>query len=286
MTHKTRVTLNKYLNFSNKFFTYAILAVVVVIVTFPFLWMVSTSFKGRTNLFIFPPQLIPPWPWRFQNYRDAFTIFPMAWGFINSSKIAIINTIGVLLSTTMAAFGFAKLRFRFKNQLFLMLLATMMIPQQVTLIPMFAWFRNLGWIDTHLPLIVPAVLTNAYGVFLMRQFLMTIPDSLVESAKIDGAPYPVIYARIMLPLCVPAMATLGIFTFMWNWNNFLTPLIFLQSRFNYTVPLFLMSYQSGYTNQWNLVMAAASVSVIPIIIIYIFAQRFFIQGVVLSGMKI
>ena len=285
MTFRTRVTLNKYLKYFNRLLTYAVLLLGVFVIIFPLLWMASTSFKGRANIFAYPPQLIPNWPWRFQNYIDAFTVFPMAWGFVNSFKIAIINTLGVLLSSTMAAFGFAKLRFRFKNQLFLILLATMMIPQQVTLIPMFAWFRNLGWIDTHLPLIVPAVLCNAYGVFLLRQFFMTIPDSLIESAKIDGASYPLIYLRIMLPLCVPAMATLGIFTFMANWNNFLTPLIFLNSRINYTVPLFLMSYQSGYTNQWNLVMAAATLSIIPIIIIYIFAQRYFIEGVVLSGMK-
>jgi multiple sugar transport system permease protein len=209
----------------------------------------------------------------------------MAWGFINSFKIAIINTTGTLLSCTMAAFGFAKLHFRFKNQLFLLLLASMMIPGQVTLIPMFVWFRNFGWIDTHLPLIVPFILCNAYGVFLLRQFIMTIPDSLVESAKIDGASYLMIYLRIMLPLCIPAMATLGIFSFMWNWNSFLTPLIFINSRLKFTIPLFLLSFQNGYTQQWHLIMAAATAALIPIVIIYVFAQRYFIEGVVLSGIK-
>ena len=285
MTFRTKIILNKYFGYFKTLLLYAVLLIGVAAMAFPFLWMASTSFKGRTNIFAYPPQLIPKWPWRWKNYQDVFTVYPMALGFINSFKIAIINTAGTLLSSTMAAFGFAKLRFRLKNQLFMILLATMMIPGQVTLIPMFVWFKNFGWIDTHLPLIVPAVLCNAYGVFLLRQFFMTIPDSYVESAKIDGASYPIIYIRIMLPLCVPAMATLGVFSFMGNWNNFLSPLIFINSRTKFTIPLFLMSFQNGYTQQWNLIMAAATVSVLPIIVIYIFAQRYFIEGVVLSGIK-
>ena len=285
MTFRQKIILNKYLGYFKLLLLYGILLLGVAAMAFPFLWMASTSFKGRTGLFVFPPQLIPNWPWRFENYREIFTLLPFHMGFINSAKIAIINTLGVIISCTMAAFGFSKLNFRFKKQLFMILLATMMIPQQVTLIPMFVWFRNFGWIDTHLPLIVPVVLCNAFGVFLMRQFFMTIPDSYVESAKIDGASYPMIYLRIMLPLCIPPMATLGVFTFMWNWNNFLTPLIFIHSRVNFTIPLFLQSFQSGYAVNWNLLMAAATMSILPIIFIYIFAQRYFIAGVVLSGIK-
>ncbi|GHU68029.1 hypothetical protein FACS189447_10490 [Spirochaetia bacterium] len=150
---------------------------------------------------------------------------------------------------------------------------------------MFIWFKNWGWIDTHLPLIVPAVLCNAYGVFLLRQFFMTIPDSYAESAKIDGASYPSIFFRIMLPLCGPALATLGVFSFMGNWNSFLTPLIYLSTKAKFTIPLMIMTFQNGYTRNWNLLLAAATVSVIPVIIIYIFAQRYFIEGVVLSGVK-
>jgi len=285
MTFNEKLLLNKYSGYLKYLVIYAILIAGVMIMAFPLVWMASTSLKGRANIFVYPPQLIPKWPWRFQNYKDIFTLLPFAMGFVNSSKVAIINTLGTLLSCTMAAFGFSKLRFRFKKQLFMILLATMMIPGQVTLIPMFVWFRNFGWIDTHLPLIVPAVLCNAYGVFLLRQFFMTIPDSYVESAKIDGASYLTIYSRIMLPLCIPAMATLGIFTFMWNWNNFLTPLIFINSRVKFTIPLFLQSFQSGYTAQWNLIMASATMSILPIIVIYIFAQRYFIEGVVLSGIK-
>ena len=285
MTFKTSTRLSKCLDYFGRLILYLIIITGAIAMIFPYLWMVSTSLKGRANIFVYPPQLIPNWPWRWDNYVDVFKRSPMAMGFVNSAKIAIINTTGTLLSSTMAAFGFAKLRFRFKNQLFMILLATMMIPNQVTLIPLFVWFRNFGWIDTHLPLIVPAVLCNAYGVFLLRQFFMTIPDSYAESAKIDGASYLTIYFRIMLPLCIPAMATLGLFSFMGNWNNFLTPLIFLSSRMKFTVPLILMTFQGGYTRNWNLLMAAATVSVLPIIIVYIFAQRYFIEGVVLSGIK-
>jgi multiple sugar transport system permease protein len=266
-------------------FIYIVIIAGAIAMIFPFAWMASTSLKGRMNLFVYPPQLLPDWPWQWDNYKQVFTRLPMAMGFFNSTKIAVINTLGTLLSATMAAFGFAKLRFRFRNQLFMVLLATMMIPGQVTLIPMFVWFKNLNWIDTHLPLIVPAILCNAYGVFLLRQFFMTIPDSYAESAKIDGANYLTIFFRIMLPLCVPAMATLGVFSFMGNWNNFLTPLIYLNTRTKFTIPLLLMSFQNGYTRNWNLLMAASTISVLPIIVIYIFAQRYFIEGVVLSGVK-
>jgi multiple sugar transport system permease protein len=251
---------------------------------FPFVWMVSTSLKQGGSVFQYPPKLIPS-PFAWKNYRDVFTKTKMLLAFFNSVKIASINTAGTLLSTSLAAYGFAKIRFRFKNQLFILLLSTMMIPGQVTLIPVFIWFKNLGWLDTHYPLIVPAVLCNAYGVFLLRQFFMTIPDSYSESAKIDGASQPNIFFRIMLPLCVPALATLGVFTFMSNWNNFLSPMIFLSTNTKFTIPLMIKSFQGAYSTSWNLLLAAATISVIPIIVVYMFAQRYFIEGVVLSGIK-
>jgi multiple sugar transport system permease protein len=185
----------------------------------------------------------------------------------------------------MAAFGFAKLRFRFKNQLFLVLLATMMMPGQVTMIPMFIWFRGLGWIDTHLPLIIPAVLSNAYGVFLLRQFFMTIPDSYAESAKIDGASYPSIFFKIMLRLCIPAMATLGVFTFMGVWNDFMGPLLYLEKQNLRTVALGLQVFVGQYRTQVNYLMAASTLAVIPMIILFFMAQRYFIEGITFSGLK-
>jgi multiple sugar transport system permease protein len=251
---------------------------------FPFVWMISTSLKAGSSIFQYPPKLIPVPP-VWGNYRDVFDRMPMLESFFNSVKIAVVNTFGTILSASMAAYGFAKIRFRGKNMLFMILLSTMMIPGQVTLIPMFIWFKNLGWIDTHYPLIIPAVLCNAYGVFLLRQFFMTIPDSYSESAKIDGASQFSIFFRIMLPLCIPALTTLGVFTFMYNWNNFLTPLIYLNSRIKFTIPLIIMSFKGSYSTNWNLLMAASAISIVPIIIVYMFAQRYFIEGVVLSGIK-
>jgi multiple sugar transport system permease protein len=263
---------------------YIILIACGLTMIFPFIWMFSTSIKESSAAFEYPPRLFPS-PAVWNNYPEVFSRQPMLNALFNSIKIAVINTFGTLLSSSMAAYAFAKIKFRLKNQLFLVLLATMMIPGQVTLIPMFVWFKNLGWIDTHYPLIVPAILCNAYGVFLLRQFFMTIPDSFAESARIDGASQPVIFIRIMLPLCIPALTTLGLFSFMGNWNNFLTPLIYLNTRAKFTIPLIIRSFQNMYYSNWTLLMAASCVSIVPIVIMYIFSQRYFIAGVVMSGLK-
>jgi multiple sugar transport system permease protein len=263
---------------------YIILIACGLTMIFPFAWMLSTSLKESGATFEYPPKLLPH-PIAWNNYPDVFSRQPMLNALINSIKIAVINTFGTLLSSSMAAYAFAKIRFRFKGQLFLVLLATMMIPGQVTLIPMFVWFKNLGWIDTHYPLIIPAILCNAYGVFLLRQFFMTIPNSFAESARIDGASQPVIFVRIMLPLCIPALTTLGLFSFMGNWNNFLTPLIYLNTRAKFTIPLIIRSFQNMYYSNWTLLMAASCISILPIVIMYIFSQRYFIAGVVMSGLK-
>ncbi|GHU71441.1 sugar ABC transporter permease [Spirochaetia bacterium] len=263
---------------------YIVLIAAGITMIFPFIWMISTSLKQGSSVFVYPPQLLPiPPAWR--NYADIFVKQPMLIALLNSLKIAIINTAGTLFTASMAAYGFAKIHFRFKNQLFMILLATMMIPGQVTLIPIYVWFRKFGWVDTHYPLIVPAILCNAYGVFMLRQFFMTIPDSYSESAKIDGASQLVIFFRIMLPLCIPAMATLGLFSFMGNWNSFMGPLIYLNSKLKYTIPLMIRFFQNSYYSDWGLLMAASCVSIMPIIILYIFSQRYFIQGVVMSGLK-
>jgi multiple sugar transport system permease protein len=263
---------------------YIILTIAGIIMLFPFMWMLSTSLKDGVAVFVYPPKLIPNPP-VWQNYADIFIKQPMLSALFNSLKIALINMTGTLLTSSMAAYAFAKIKFRFKNQLFMLLLATMMIPGQVTLIPLFIWFKKFGWIDTHYPLIVPAILCHAYGVFLLRQFFMTIPDSYGESAKIDGANQFIIYCRIMLPLCIPAMTTLALFSFMGNWNSFMGPLIYLNSKVKFTVPLLIRFFQGTYYSNWSLLTAASCVSIVPIIILYIFAQRYFIQGVVMSGLK-
>lgn len=277
MTYKTR-------SFVVKAVFHILLILISITMIFPFLWMFSTSLKSGTSIFEYPPKLIP-YPLNYQNYIDVFIKQPMLNGLFNSLQIAVFNTAGVLLSASLAAYAFAKLRFRGKGILFGVLLATMMIPGQVTLIPMYIWFKNLGWIDTYLPLTIPAILCNAYGVFMLRQFFMTLPDSYVESAKLDGCGQPRIFFQIMLPLCKPAIATLGLFTFMGNWNNFLTPLIYLNTSTKYTLPLIVMSFQNMYYNDWGLLMAASCVAVLPIIILYLCAGKYFVQGIVMTGIK-
>jgi len=264
---------------------YTVLTLGAIIMAFPFFWMVSTSLKeGEVAIFEYPPVLFPfPPVWR--NYVEVFIQQPLARALLNSVKVAVINTVGTLFTSALAAYSFAKIRFRFKNQLFMVLLATMMIPGQVTLIPIYVWFQRFGWVDTHLPLIVPALLCNAYGVFLLRQFFMTIPDSLGESAKIDGASQFTIFFRIMLPLCIPALTTLGLFSFMGNWNNFMGPLIYLNSVDKFTVPLMLRLFANHYHTDWSMLMTVACVSITPIIVMYIFSQRYFIKGLVMSGLK-
>lgn len=209
----------------------------------------------------------------------------MGQAYINSLKITLLVTGGTLFTSSMAAFAFSKMRFRFQGLLFAILVGTMMIPSQVTLIPLYIIFGKLHWVDTHLPLIVPAILTNAYGVFLIRQYMLNIPSEYVEAAKIDGCGYFRIYWQIILPLCKPVLATLGLFTFIWNWNNYLGPLIFLNSEENFTIPLIIASFRGVYTVQWELLMSASTVAILPIIIIYLFSQKYFISAISLTGLK-
>ncbi len=261
-----------------------ILSAGAVFMLLPFVWMVSTSLKAQGDIFLFPPKWIPD-PIMWSNYAQSWSLKPMGLAFFNSIKISLINTVGTLFTSSLAAFAFAKLQFRGRNVLFIVLLATLMIPVQVTLIPLFILFKWINWIDTHWPLIVPAVLTNAYGVFLLRQFFMGLPNELGDAGRIDGCNPFQIYWRIYLPLSVPALVTLGIFAFMFHWNEFLLPLIYLNSQNTFTIPLMLASFQNGYTTEWALLMAAATTALVPVIIIYIFGQRYFVRGIALTGLK-
>lgn len=267
-----------------KLFTHIFLFIGGLIMLMPFIWMISTSLKEPGAVFIYPPQWIPN-PITLGGYIKAWTFLPLSTAYLNSFKITLSVVGGTLLTSSMAAFAFSKLEFYGRKLIFIFLLATMMIPMQVTLIPMFILFKNIGWIDTHWPLIVPHVLTNAFGVFLLRQFFMTIPDELLDAARLDGCSLWGIYWKIILPLSVPALATLGIFTFMAVWNNFLTPLIYLDSMEKFTVPLIVSACQGLYYNDWTLMMAVGCSAVIPVLIVYLFAQRYFIQGITLTGLK-
>jgi ABC-type glycerol-3-phosphate transport system permease component len=264
---------------------YVFLTAGTIVTIIPFVWMVSTSLKTPDQTFAFPPVWIPD-PIKWDNYTEIFRRFPFGWAIFNSAKISVLSVLGTVLSASLAAFAFARLRFRGKEIWFSVFLATLMIPGPVTLIPVFLEFRALGWLDTHNPLIVPHFLGSAFGMFLLRQFFLTIPRDLDDAAKIDGASPPQIYARIYLPLSKAALATLAVFVFLATWNDLLGPAIYLQSPEKLTLALGL-TYLRGQYNEtlWNVLMAGGVYSLLPVLATYVFAQKYFVQGIALSGIK-
>ncbi|MCT1403794.1 L-arabinose transport system permease protein AraQ [Paenibacillus sp. GM2FR] len=250
----------------------------------PFVWMVLSSLKDLSQVFVVPPKWIPD-PFIWSNYKDSLTALPFGRAYFNSFYINIIVVVSQLVTCSMAAYAFAKITFPFREPLFILFLATMMVPGQVTIIPLYLIMKNIGWLDTHLAIIVPSALLNAFGVFLLRQFFRGIPKEMEEAAIVDGANRWTIYARIMLPLIKPALSALGIFTFLGMWNNFFNPLIFLSSTDKFTVPMMLNLYRGMYSTDWTLMMAGASIALVPVLIVYIIGQKYIIEGVTLSGIK-
>ncbi|ACX63194.1 carbohydrate ABC transporter permease [Paenibacillus lautus] len=250
----------------------------------PFVWMVLSSLKDLSQVFVVPPKWIPD-PFIWSNYKDSLTALPFGRAYFNSFYINIIVVVSQLVTCSMAAYAFAKITFPFREPLFVLFLATMMVPGQVTIIPLYLIMKNIGWLDTHLAIIVPSALLNAFGVFLLRQFFRGIPKEMEEAAIVDGANRWTIYARIMIPLIKPALSALGIFTFLGMWNNFFNPLIFLSSTDKFTVPMMLNLYRGMYATDWTLMMAGASIALVPVLIVYIIGQKYIIEGVTLSGIK-
>ena len=255
---------------------------------FPFLWSVSSSLKGPIEIHAFPPRLLPR-VLLWGNYAEAWTSIQFGMFFLNSTIVTTFSVIGNLVSCLLVAYGFARMRFPGREVLFLLCLSGMMMPVYVTIIPLFMIFRQIGWIDTLKPLIAPSFFASAFGIFLLRQFIMTIPYELDESALIDGANTFTILTRIILPNCKPVLATLAIFTFMGSWNSFLGPLIFLNSVDKFTLPLglwFLRSY-AGDPNlpKDHLLMAASIITTMPVLLVFASAQGYFVQGIVMSGLK-
>ena len=258
----------------------------------PFLWMISTSLKTRAEVFQVPPVLFPASP-RWENYVDMWNALPFATFFFNSVKLATLTTIGQLISCSLAAYAFAALRFRFRGPLFGLLLVTLIIPAQVVLVPNFILYRLLphplsesgNWIGTHEPLWVGAFLGGAFGTFLLRQFFLAIPRELADAARVDGANPWQIYRHIYMPLAKPALATLAIFTFMWSWNDFINPIIYLRDLETFTLTAGLALFQGQFVGKWPLLMAGALVSVIPMIVLFVIAQRHFVRGITMTGIK-
>lgn len=264
---------------------YGILLIGGIFVCLPFVWMISTSLKDEGSVFIFPPNWIPN-PILWSNYAQAMTVLPFALFLRNTLITTLVPIVGVMLSCSLTAYSFSRLRWPGRDICFLLVLATMMLPHQVTMIPRFILFRYLGWIDTFFPLIVPPWFAiGAFNVFLLRQFFLTVPLEMDDAAKLDGASYLDIYARLLMPLMKPALAAVAIFTFQFHWNDFLDPLIYLHSQSNFTLALGLRSFQGEYGTDWNLLMAASLVVMTPPLLLFFFAQRYFIQGVVFTGVK-
>jgi multiple sugar transport system permease protein len=293
-----------------KTLSYILLSLLGISMIFPFLWMVSTSLKDPGDVFTYPPKWLPD-PVRFDNYPKAWQAIPFPRGYINSIFIAVLVTLGQVFTSALAGYAFARLSFPGRDKLFLGYLATMMIPGAVTMIPVFILFRIMPeilnkitastlWnsdlyignffvgkpvgIDSYFALIAPAMFT-AYGTFMLRQFFMSIPRDLEDAAKIDGCSLFGIFWRIILPLSKPALATLFTFTFMGSWNNFMWPLIVTNSMELKTLPIMLASFQGLYATDWTLLMAGSIIVLLPVVIVFIFNQRYFVEGIKLTGIK-
>jgi multiple sugar transport system permease protein len=268
-------------------FTYVVLTALSVVVLFPLFWMVSTSLKTLDQITVFPPIMFPENP-AWENYPAALTFQPFGLFARNTLVITVMYIIGNLLSSSLVAYGFARLRFPGRRVLFTLMLSTLMMPLIIRLVPLFLIFRSLGWVNTPLPLVVPAFFGEAFYIFLMYQFYRNIPQDLLDAARIDGASEMRIWWRIMIPLSKPALITVIIFSFQHTWNDFLAPLIFLTRTESWTLSLGLVAFTAGAGEAvayWHWLMAASTTMVVPMIIIFLFAQRHFIGSAISSGVK-
>jgi multiple sugar transport system permease protein len=268
-----------------RLFSFLLVLAGVFIVLLPFFWMLSSAFKPESEIFRSPPQWIPR-PIQWDNFSKSLTVLPFAIYYRNTALITAATMIGDVLTAAIVAYGFARFRFPGRGVLFVLVLSTLMLPVQVTIIPRFIFFKALHWIDTFAPIILPAYFGgSAFYIFLLRQFFMTIPRELDDAAKIDGLGYFAVFRRIILPLAKPALAIIAIFSFLYNWNDFFVPLIFLNSESHYTVALGLTSLKGHFFSTINLLMAASLIAMFPCLVLFFIAQKYFIGGVVVTGVK-
>lgn len=262
-----------------------VLVVVAIVMIAPFAWLVSSSLKGQHEVFQYPPKWIPD-PIRWENYPDALVYRPFGLYFRNSLVIALLNVLAVVTTSSLCAYGFARIRFPGRDLWFSIVIATILLPSIITLVPTFVIFSRLGWVNTILPLTLPLFFGGgAFNIFLLRQFFRTIPEELADAARIDGCSEFGIYWRIMMPLAKPALITVAIFQFLASWNDLLGPLIYLRNPDMATVAVGLASFRSVMATRWDLQMAAATAMILPVIVLFFFAQRYFIKGIVMTGMK-
>lgn len=256
----------------------------VVMMMIPLAWTISTSLKAPAEVFIFPPSWIPK-KLMWSNYIEAVNAIPFFRYLWNTSYITGLSIIGKVASIMLVAFAFARMRWWGRDFMFVLMLSTMMLPPHITLIPQFILFKEIGWLNTFLPLIVPAFFGGPWLTFLVRQYLMTIPRDLDDAARIDGCSDWGVFSRIILPLSMPAVIIVVIFVFNNTWNEFLTPLIYLQSQEKYTLALGLRMFQGESATNWHLLMAASLLSMLPVLILFFAAQKYFMQGIVFTGVK-
>ena len=275
-------------NKTSKIIIYTIVILISFLYIVPFMWLLATSFKSLPEAFTSPPTFLPK-VYHPENYREVFNRIPFARYTFNTMLLSVLNVIGILFSTSLAAYAVSKINWEGAGVLFPIMIGTMLIPFQVTMVPLYITFKKIGWIGTYLPLIVPAFLGGGIGggyyIFLLRQFFLGIPNSLVESAKIEGAGDFHIFKSIVLPLSQPALITVAIFTFLNTWSDFIGPLIYLTKSKMYTLSLGLQSFLSSHHVEWNLLMAAAVLFSIPSLFLFFIAQRYFIEGAKTTGLK-
>lgn len=269
----------------SRIIAYTILILGAISMLVPFLWMLATSLMSSQQIYAFPPQLIPN-PARWQNYPEALNSVPLVRFFWNSLIVATLTTAGQLVTASMAGYAFARLKFPFRNTLFFLFLATMMIPPQVNIVPLFILMSKMGWIDSFYALIIPG-LFGAFGIFLLRQFFMGFPNELEQAARLDGCNPWQIYWYIALPTALPALATLGIFSFITSWNSFLWPLIVTHSETMRTLPVGLAAFKGAFreNTQWGPLMAAGVISVVPALLVFLAGQKYFIKGLMAGSLK-
>ncbi len=269
----------------SKAVSYLLLIAGSAVMLFPFLWLLRSSVMSTAQIFIYPPEWIPR-PFEWSNYSEALTLVPFHLYFLNTMTIELFVMAGVLITSSLAAYSFARLRWPGRNLVFGILLSTLMLPYAVTLIPTFMFWKLAGAINTFYPLTVPAWFGGgAFNIFLLRQFFMTIPKDLDEAAYMDGATPLQVFFSVIVPLSKPALIVVGIFTFIGVWNDFLGPLIYLSDDSKFTLSLGLASFRGLYNAQWGYLMAASTVVLAPIVVLFFFAQRYFIEGIALTGIK-
>jgi len=266
---------------------YLLLLFFSLLFALPFFWLLSTSLKDDPQTYHVPPIWIPN-PVRWRNYPEALTFYPFGHYVLNTLQIAVLSAVGVVTSSALTAYGFSRIRWRARDTLFFICVATLMLPFQVRMIPLYITFKTIGWLNTFLPLIVPRFFGGPYYIFMLRQFFLTIPQELSDAARVDGCSELGILWRIILPLARPALAVVALFEVMSAWNNYIGPLIYINDRTKFTVALGLQQFRSGFTAErllWPYLMAASTAVILPILFLFFFTQRTFIEGITVTGIK-